>query len=311
MTARTFVTRLVGISILSLAATGCVSQEKYNALKLAHDGLVERIGEADREAQAAKAESDAYKQQLSMFQQNGSGKDAMLMNLSQQNATLQQQLDELNRKYGDAISRVGQGAALPPELTNALEQFARQNPDLVDFDAARGIVKFRSDVTFATGSAEVTPQARQAIGRFAQILNAPDARGYELLVAGHTDNQKVSNPATIKAGHLDNWYLSSHRAIGVARELNRTGIDPQRMGWVGYADFRPAASNATSAGMQQNRRVEVLILPNTVRSSVARGTGSAPVAAPVRSAARRQPPQPAFNKDTPSVRTDNSPSFNK
>ena len=309
MTARTFVTRLVGLSVLSLSLTGCVSQEKYNALKLAHDGLVERIGEADREAQAAKAESEAYKQQLAMFGQNGSGKDAMLMNLTQQNAALQSQLDELNRRYVDAVNRAGTGQALPEQLTNVLQQFAQQNPDLVDFDAARGIVKFRSDVTFATGSAEVTPQARSAIQRFAQILNSPDARGYELLVAGHTDNQKVSNPATIKAGHLDNWYLSAHRAIAVAKEMHRNAIDAQRMGWVGYADMRPVASNSTSQGKQQNRRVEVLILPNTIRGGVARTGGSTPAAqAPVRRS------QPALNKDTPTAGVDQRqelPSVNK
>ena len=300
---------LLSLAAFGLLLTGCVSQEKYNALKLAHDGLVERIGEADREAQAAKAESEAYKQQLAMFGQNGSGKDAMLMNLTQQNAQLQQQLDDLNRRYAEAVNRVGTGQALPEPLTNVLQQFAQQNPDLVDFDAARGIVKFRSDVTFSTGSAEVTPQAKQAIGRFAQILNSPDARGYELLVAGHTDNQKVSNPATIKAGHLDNWYLSAHRAIAVATDLQRSSIDPQRLGVVGYADQRPAASNATSQGKQQNRRVEVLILPSTVRSGVARGNGGAAV--PARSNTRRA--QPALNKDTPTVRTDQAPvpSFNK
>jgi chemotaxis protein MotB len=291
MTARTYVTRLVGLSVLGLSLTGCVSQEKYNAQKLAHDGLVEQLGQAERDAQAAKAEADAYKQQLAMFGQNAGGKDAMLMNLTQQNAALQAQLDELNRKYGDAVNRIGQGAALPPELTNVLEQFARQNPDLVDFDAARGIVKFRSDVTFATGSAEVTGQARQAIQRFAQILNSPDARGYELLVAGHTDNQKVSNPATIKAGHLDNWYLSAHRAIAVGNELQRSSIDSQRLGVVGYADQRPTASNATSQGKQQNRRVEVLILPNTVRTGVART--NQPAANPRPAAAR-----PSLNKDS-------------
>src|SRR3954464_4603610 len=310
MTTRTYVTRLVGLSVLGITLTGCVSQEKYNALKLAHDGLVERIGEADRESQAAKAEAEAYKQQLAMFSQNGTGKDAMLANLSQQNADLQRQLDEINRRYADALSRPGGGGnALPPVLTDVLEQFAKQNPDLVDFDAARGIVKFRSDVTFATGSAEVTPQARQAIQRFAQILNSADARGYELLIAGHTDNTKVSSPATIKAGHLDNWYLSAHRAIAVAQDLQKNQIDAQRLGVVGYADQRPAASNATSQGKQQNRRVEVLILPNTVRTGVARGTGSAAI--PARSNTRRA--QPALNKDTPTVRTDQAPvpSFNK
>src|SRR4029078_11912856 len=121
-------------------------------------------------------------------------------------------------------------------------------------------------------------------------------------VAGHTENQKVSNPATIKAGHLDNWYLSAHRAIAVSTDLQRNQVDPQRLRVVGYADKRPAASNATSQGKQQNRRVEVLILPNTVRTGVARsnpGTGTAPAPAAPRTARRRQ--QPEMNKDTPTV----------
>ena len=39
------------------------------------------------------------------------------------------------------------------------------------------------------------------------------------MVAGHTDNTRVVNPATIQAGHKDNWYLSAHRAISVGKEL--------------------------------------------------------------------------------------------
>src|SRR5206468_8868986 len=104
------------------------------------------------------------------------------------------------------------GNALPEPLTNELRAFAAANPDLVDFDAARGIVKFKSDVTFATGSADVTPKAKEAIDRFAAILNSGAASGYELVVAGHTDNTRVVNEKTIAAGHKDNWYLSAHRA---------------------------------------------------------------------------------------------------
>ena len=51
-------------------------------------------------------------------------------------------------------------------------EFARQNRDLVDFDANRGIVKFKSDVTFAPGSAEVTPRAKDVIARFLVVAEA-------------------------------------------------------------------------------------------------------------------------------------------
>jgi len=301
--------RYAALAALGVALTGCVSNEKYQAQKLAHDSLVEQLADAQRDASTARAEADAYKNQLTMLGSNGSSKDAMLVNLQQQNADLQRQLEEMNRNYESAVNKVGTGQVLPPALTNVLEQFAQQYPDLVDFDATKGIVKFKSDVTFSPGSAEVTPNARQAVGRFAQILNSPDARGYELMVVGHTDNTKVVNPATVKAGHLDNWYLSAHRAIAVGNELQRSNVSSERMQVAGCADQRPVASNATSQGKQQNRRVEVLILPNTVRTGMARAVAPAPAntgrATPAAGALRRT----EMNKDT--AVSDPRPTFNK
>jgi chemotaxis protein MotB len=283
---------LVGFVLLSIVLTGCVSQEKYNALKLDRDRLAEQLGQAQNEASSARSEADAYKNQLSALMGQGGNKEGLILNLTNQNAELQRQLDEMNRKYTDAINRVGPGSALPEVVTTALADFARQNPDLVDFDSARGIVKFKSDVTFGSGSADVTPRAREAISRFAQILNSSAATGYELMVAGHTDNTRVINPATIAAGHKDNWYLSAHRAIGVAQQLMNDRVGAQRIAVTGYAEQRPVASNASDSGRAQNRRVEVLILPTTVRSNA---VVSAP--GPVQGSTA-QPVRPKLNKDS-------------
>lgn len=293
------ITHFVGIAALGLSLTGCVTQEKYNALKLDRDRLGESLASAQTEVSTAKAEADAYKRQLQALSDAGTGSDALKNNLVQQNASLQAQLEELNRRYADALNRpAGAGAALPVTLSNELSAFAAQNPDLVDFDAARGIVKFKSDLTFATGDAALTPKAKDVITRFATILNSPAASSYELLVAGHTDNTPVVNPATISKGHKDNWYLSSHRAIAVGSDLIGNRVSAQRVGVVGYADQRPVASNNSDSGKSQNRRVEVLILPTTVR-------GGAPAAAPT---VRKAPAAPAreLNKDAASVRSEMS-----
>src|SRR5438552_4052837 len=297
--------RFIGAALVGLALTGCVSQEKYNALKLDRDAKAEEAAKAQMDAQSARAEADVLKNQLAALNANGQGNQGLVSNLSQQNAALQAQLEELNRRYAEAMNRPGGMSALPPQLTNELSAFAAQNPDLVDFDAARGIVKFKSDVTFASGDATVTPKAKEVIGRFAQILNSPSASGYELMVAGHTDNTRVVNPNTLRQGHLDNWYLSSHRAITVSKELFAHGIGTQRVAVVRYADQRAIASNGSPSGQQQNRRVEVLILPTTIRSSapVASGTGRT---TPLRSAGK----QP-MNKDAASVKIENAPVINK
>ncbi len=295
----------VGVSLLSFAAVGCVSQEKYNALKLDRDQYAERLASAERQAQASAAESDAYKRQLDAIMHGAGDKDSLVINLTSQIADLQRQNDELSRKYADAMNRPIGGVALPAPLDSALREFAAQNPDLVDFDSARGVVKFKSDVTFAAGSADVTPKAREAITRFSQILNSSVASTYELMVVGHTDNQRVVHEATIRAGHKDNWYLSAHRAIAVSEELQHDRVSSSRIEVAGFADQRPIASNATSSGQAQNRRVEVLILPTTVHAGVANTGGTAP------GGPRRTARPAAFNKDSADVNTERKPAFNK
>jgi chemotaxis protein MotB len=287
----------IGLAAVTLFLTGCVPQEKYAALKLDDDRQREQLGQSQAETQQAQAETAAYKAQLAALNNSGSTNTALISNLSSQNSSLQSQLDDLNKKYDEAISMAGRagGTALPAPLSNELSELAAANSDLVEFDAARGIVKFKSDVTFAPGDATVTPKAREVLERFATILNSSSASGYELLVAGYTDSTPVANPETIRKGNLDNWYLSAHRAISVGKELIASGISGRRLGVVGYADQRPIASNSSESGKAQNRRVEVLILPSSVRGS----TFTASAAAPARTTApRSRPAPPVLNKDS-------------
>src|SRR3954470_20402779 len=97
--------KFVGVAALGLALTGCVSTEKYNALKLDRDSLAEQLGKANNDATAARAEADSYKSQIGMLGQNNQGVSGLVNNLQQQNSTLQAQLDEMNRRYAEAMSR--------------------------------------------------------------------------------------------------------------------------------------------------------------------------------------------------------------
>ena len=249
-------------------SVGCVPQEKYNAKVLENEGLSSQLNSAQQEEASAQAARDAYKAELDRINAQLQTDEALNKNLESQNGDLSSQVAALDAKYKDQLNspakiefQAGSTTALPTQLSNELSQFAADHPDLVDFDAARGIVKFKSDVTFATGSAELTPEARAVIDKFASILNSPSAADYELLVVGHTDNVPVTNPETIRAGHKNNWYLSAHRAISVASEMVSQGVSKGRLGVAGYGDQRPIADNSTAEGRKLNRRVEVLILP--------------------------------------------------
>jgi chemotaxis protein MotB len=289
--------QLVGFTLLSLSLVGCVSQEKYAALKLDRDQLAERLGQSDSQMQSLSVERDAYKDQLNRLMAGSGNSQALVANLTQQLGALQGQYDALNRQYEEALKSSSIATPLPPQVTDALNQFAAENPDLVDFDSARGIVKFKSDITFNSGSSDLTPRAADAINRFAGILNSAAASGYELQVAGHTDNQRVMHDATIKQGHKDNWYLSAHRAISVSEAMQKDGVSPARLAVMGYADQHPIADNSSTGGRAQNRRVEVLILPTRARSvpQVA-NTSETP-----RSSHRSAPVRQDLNKDAASA----------
>lgn len=297
--------RILSLAAAGLMLSGCVSAEKYNALKLDRDRIASQLTSSDSNLRDAQGRLSVLQQQLAAISGTTGSKDAMVLNLTQQNSDLQARLEEMNRRYQEALNRPISANPLPEALTNELTAFANQNPNLVEFDASRGIVKFRSDVTFSVGDAELTANAKQVIARFATILNSSAARQYELQVAGHTDNTPVRNPQTIAKGHKNNWYLSAHRAISVSTALIGDGVSANRIGAIGYADQHPVAPNNTAAGQAKNRRVEVLILPTTVsgpvvapggRQSAAPAAGSANHAAQPNKDGVQAAPQPAFNK---------------
>ncbi len=258
--------RFLVISALGLLSTGCINQDKYNAMRLERDGLRERLDSAQQDTITARTQSASWKAQLDQINQSGGGLAALVDNQSKQITNLQAQLSDITDKYNEALNSIGKGQPLPIALTNELTSFADQNPELVDFDAQRGTVKFKSDLTFDSGDATLKATAVTAIEKFAKIVNSPAAAGYELMVCGHADNQKVSSP-TMTKGHKDNWYLSSHRALSVAEALQRQGVTPKRIGAVGYGEYRPIADNSSKQGMAINRRVEVLILPTQIVDS--------------------------------------------
>lgn len=289
------------LSWIGLAAivfvTGCVPRDQYNALKMERDSIAEQLGKANEDAAAATRESALLKKNVADMAALGGVSQATLTNLTQQLTQAQLSAEDWHRKYEDAVKNGRGGGFLKPELSEALKQFAAQNPDLVEFEPSMGMLKFKSDFTFASGSAELKPEARAALDKLATILNSSAASGCELMVAGHTDNMPVQHEATIAAGHKDNWYLSSHRAIVVAKELISQRVNAARIGAAGYADQRPIASNASAAGQAKNRRVEVLILPG--EGSFAPGTGGPAPKEHLQKDSIIKPKGSGPNKDTP------------
>jgi flagellar motor protein MotB len=247
--------------LMLTGSVGCVGSKEHNEVKAQRDTALIQRDQARVEAAGLKAESESYKSQLGAMSGDTS-KDSVITSLTTETAELRSPLAEINSKYADVMdsTSVNTGTSLPPALKDELSAFAAKNKDVVEFDAGKGVVRFKSDAAFNSGSSDLTPKGKAAAKKLAEILSSKSGSGYELMVAGHTDATPISKPTTIKAGHKDNWHLSAHRAIAVGELLQGNHVHPRRLAMVGYAEQRPVASNATETGRSQNRRVEVLVM---------------------------------------------------
>ncbi|MDO1528375.1 flagellar motor protein MotD [Fulvimonas sp. R45] len=115
-------------------------------------------------------------------------------------------------------------------------------------------IEIRTDILFPSGVAQLSAQAGQVLRKLAGIL-APFPN--PLRVEGYTDDVPINT-----AVYPSNWELSAARAASVARLFAEHGVDPDRLGIVGWSEYRPAAGNDTAEGRNRNRRVLVVVLGN-------------------------------------------------
>ena len=132
------------------------------------------------------------------------------------------------------------------ELRDRLRQ--QLNLILETRETARGLIVNLSDVLFDTARADLKPGAREKLSRVVGIvLSHP---GLRMEVEGHTDS--VGSDSY-------NLQLSERRAASVRSYLVTAGVAPTAVATSGRGETTPVASNATAAGRQQNRRVELLV----------------------------------------------------
>jgi outer membrane protein OmpA-like peptidoglycan-associated protein len=107
-----------------------------------------------------------------------------------------------------------------------------------------------SEVSFAFNSAEIKPSFRPTLDKLAALIQKYDRTLVHIV--GHTDN--VGSPEY-------NQDLSERRAYAVLDYLASYGIDRRRLTAEGRGESDPRDTNATEAGRQLNRRVEIFVTP--------------------------------------------------
>lgn len=251
MTTRLAVTLLAGLPIL---AVGCVPQDRYDSLLSANRSLEEQLHQLETERDSARSDLDRVRDRFARASMDYN-------ELQSEKSRLQSEVDRMAREYDQLLTRVSEldFGPLPVEVESALEDLARAYPDLLTFDARRGLIRFASDFTFDLGSASLRSDAQDSLRRMAEILNTDAARQFEARIIGHTDNVPIRRAET-RQNHPTNVHLSVHRAISVRDALVNANIDAVRIQVAGYGEHRPAVPNRTG-GTPENRRVEIYLTP--------------------------------------------------
>jgi chemotaxis protein MotB len=151
-------------------------------------------------------------------------------------ATIRQNLEEVRDALDEALEAEG--------LRELVEQRIEERGLRVSIAS--------DDILFALGSIEINEVGRQVIRTVARTL---DDFTHPLMVEGHTDDVPLERP------DYTNWNLSTDRAVRVlSLMVERHGLPPQRVGAVGYGEYRPLHPNDSKTNRARNRRVDIVVL---------------------------------------------------
>ncbi len=134
-----------------------------------------------------------------------------------------------------------------------LASYGLQDQVDVDFNANYVLITINGALLFDSGSAELSDDALDIVGKLAKILeNYPDNI---IEVEGHTDNVPMASKR-----YENNDVLSMYRALCVADYIRESSdINPAHIKSAGRGEYVPIADNSTAEGRARNRRVEIKI----------------------------------------------------
>ncbi len=257
--------KFVLILLGGLALTSCVSNKKFRALQDQLKSTEDLLNTATVKLNSCLKDRELLQSNNELLRKNNEG---LLTNLGNMTMLTQKGADNLERSLEsikekdltiknlrDAVTRRDSiNLALVQSLKGVLGNLDDEDIT-VQVDKGVVYVSISDKMLFSSGSYNVTPRAREVLGKVAKVVNnKPD---FEFMVEGHTDNVPIKNNC-IK----NNWDLSVLRATAVVNILqNDFGVSPSRMTAAGRGEYVPVTSNSTAEGRAVNRRTRIVVLP--------------------------------------------------
>ena len=217
--------------------------------------------DADRARASAQAETERTAAAAILATQRASEEARVLAESTKRDADVAAQKAERDRNAVEVANQQAKKSATEQserekkDLRTSLA--AQLNSILQTKDSARGLIVNMSDVLFDTGQSSLKPGAREKLAKISGIVLAYPSLSLE--AEGHTDSV---------GSESSNLRLSENRANSVREFLIGQGIAGSSIGFRGLGEDQPVSTNDTSAGRQQNRRVELVVSGEIIGVSV-------------------------------------------
>ena len=266
----------LSLIVLALAVSACgYSEDEWKAQLAKYNQLNAQHEQEKRAHAATRAELDEAQKRVSdlsdqlkkmgvnldelnlALQQSGTEKEKLTANIDQ----LRQALEEYKQR-AQQLERIKQRFEILRDKLKKLTDLGLK----VEIRRNRMVIRLPGDVLFASGQDELKDAGKKVLDAVADVIrNDPQLAKRYFQVAGHTDNKPL------KGGRFgDNWGLSVMRARQVLLYLitpmggkeGGGGLDPIRLHAAGYGETDPVGPNADDNGRQQNRRVELVLMPD-------------------------------------------------
>jgi chemotaxis protein MotB len=164
---------------------------------------------------------------------------------------LQRALRELQARKAQVEARVAEYRSLLARFKTLIDSGKLR----VRISNGKMVVELATDVLFPSGSAQLSSEGRQAVMEVARVLATIPEREFQ--IEGHTDNVPIRTKQ-----FPSNWELAYARANSVLYAMIEAGMPPGRISAASAGEFRPRVQNLDDATRAQNRRIEIIVVPD-------------------------------------------------
>lgn len=208
---------------------------------------------ADRDARIKVLEADLteVKAQLEALVSGKTLTEEELQKIRGEKEATEVELVELRKQRDAAEKRLSAYRDLQDRFKKLVDSGALE----VQFRNGQMTLKLPSGVLFPSGSADLSKEGESTLAKVTEVLLAFKDRRF--LVAGHTDNVPIKTKR-----FRNNWVLSTARAVSVVEFMIGATFPADKLAAAGYADKDPVGDNTTDAGKEQNRRIEIILVPD-------------------------------------------------